>query len=334
MKNILLPLIFLLVVSCNIDNRGPLRPAPTGAPGDLLLVMNDNLWDSYSGDTIRSILAGPVDALPQVEPRFDVIRIDHSGFGKNFKQHRNIIVVKVGADQPKPKILVQKGLWARTQLLITLLAPNEESLIKLLNDDRDKLISLLVNEELKRLMDSYYTIQDKEIVDKLKKEQNIKLNVPKGYEIKADEKDFIWLSQEYRDIVQGILIYTYPYTDVETFTRDYLVAKRNIFLKKYLPGEIEGSYMTTEPLFPPIFSEFTLGNGNYTAQLQGLWRIQDGLSMGGPFVNITQLDEKRNRIVTVEGFVYAPGNDKRDLLQQVEAIIYTLDFTDNQKEQK
>ena len=56
--------------------------------------------------------------------------------------------------------------------------------------------------------------------------------------------------------------------------------------------------------------------------------------MGGPFVNITQLDEKRNRIVTVEGFVYAPGNDKRDLLQQVEAIIYTLDFTDNQKEQK
>ena len=323
----------ILTVSCKTRNREILKPIPSGAPGDVLLVMNTKLWDSFSGDTIRSILAGPVEVLPQDEPRFDVIRIDYSGFDKNFKQQRNIIIVKVGTDQQKAEILVQKGLWARTQLLVSLLAPDENALITLLNENRDKLISLLVNTELKRLMDAYHASADKQVMDKLKQEQGIILTIPKGYEINTLKKNFVWLSQEYRDIIQGILIYSFPYTDKETFTRNYLVKKRNSFLKKNVPGELEGSYMTTEPLFPPLFREYELSNGRYTAELRGLWRIQDGLAMGGPFVSITQLDQARNRIVTIEGFVFAPGEKKRDLLQQLEAIIFTLDFTDNQNKQ-
>lgn len=329
MRIFVLSLLVFLLASCKSDNRQVLKPMPSGAPGDILLVMNNKLWDSFSGDTIRSILAGPLDALPQPEPRFDVIRIQHSAFDKNFKQQRNIVVVKVGPDQQKTGIFVQRGLWARTQVLISLTAPDENALIQLLNENRDKLISLLENTELKRLMDAYHSSSDKTITDKLREEQNIMLTVPKGYEINVWEKDFVWLLQEYRDVIQGILIYTYPYTDEKTFTRDYLVDKRNFFLKKFVPGEIEGSYMTTEPLFPPLFSEYKLNNKKYTAELRGLWRIQDGISMGGPFVGIVQLDQERNRIVTVEGFVYAPGHEKRDLLQQVEAIIFTLGFTGN-----
>jgi len=329
-KGISILLALALLCSCNLSRRKPLKPTPSGAPGDVLLVMNDKLWQSFSGDSIRSILASPVDALPQDEPRFNVIRINHSVFGKTFMQQRNIIIVKVGSDQPEAKLLVQNDLWARTQLLITILAPDEDALVALLNENRDKLITLMVNTELRRLMNAFHSITDKAITDRLKNEKNIVLTIPKGYDINTFDKDFIWISLEYRDIVQGILIYTYPYTDEKTFTRDYLVTKRNDFLKRYVPGEIDGSYMTTEPLFPPLFREFNLNNDIYTAELRGLWRIQDGLSMGGPFVSITQLDEQRNRIVTVEGFVYAPGHEKRDLLQQLEAIIFTLDFTDNQ----
>jgi len=36
-------------------------------------------------------------------------------------------------------------------------------------------------------------------------------------------------------------------------------------------------------------------------------------------------------VITVEGYVYAPGKDKRNLLRQVEAIVYSVSFT-NQKE--
>jgi hypothetical protein len=153
----------------------------------------------------------------------------------------------------------------------------------------------------------------------------MKLYVPKGYKTDVDTKDFMWLAHEYRDIIQGVLIYTYDYTDENTFTRDYLVEKRNAVLKRNVPGEIEGSYMTTELLFPPIMNEFNL-NEKYTIEIQGLWKMQDGYAMGGPFISLIQLDEKRNKIITVEGFVFAPAHKKRELIRQVEAILYSMEI--------
>jgi hypothetical protein len=48
--------------------------------------------------------------------------------------------------------------------------------------------------------------------------------------------------------------------------------------------------------------------------------------MGGPFLNYAILDEENNRIISLDGYVYYPNNDKRDLLLQLEAMFYTLEF--------
>ena len=326
----------LLLFACK-GGREPLKPSPSGAPGDLLLVVNEKYWEGFSGDTLRSILAAPVNALPQNEPLFDVIQIGHGAFDKNFKSQRNIIVVKVGADQEESKIVVQRGLWARTQLLIGIQAPDEEELINLLNTNRDDIVSLILNTERKRLMHAYRANLDPTISKKLREQYNIEMTVPVGFKMDVEEENFIWLSQEYRDIVQGIFIYTYPYTEENTFTAEYLTKQRDRFTRQYVPGEVEGSYMTTETLFPPVFREYKLRNERYTAELRGLWRMEGGIAMGGPYISITQLDEERNLIVTADAFVFAPAHNKRDLLRQLEAIILTMDIvgesenTDNEE---
>jgi hypothetical protein len=172
-------------------------------------------------------------------------------------------------------------------------------------------------------MDVNKKTRDEKIADLLHKKYHINLYVPKGYNIDVNNKNFIWLSHEYRDIIQGVFIYSYDYESENTFTRDYLVEKRNSALKRNVPGEIEGSYMTTELLFPPIMTELSL-NEKYTVEMQGLWKMQDGYAMGGPFLSLVQLDEKRNKIITVEGFVFAPAHKKRELVRQMEAILYSL----------
>lgn len=50
--------------------------------------------------------------------------------------------------------------------------------------------------------------------------------------------------------------------------------------------------------------------------------------MGGPFVQLSTVDTRRNRIVTVEGFVFAPSEEKRNYVRQLEAILYSLSFPD------
>jgi hypothetical protein len=50
--------------------------------------------------------------------------------------------------------------------------------------------------------------------------------------------------------------------------------------------------------------------------------------MGGPFINFTFLDEKRNRLISMDGYVYNPNEFKRNFLRQMESIFYTLRITE------
>lgn len=320
-----LALTLSIAYSCINTDSESLKPMPSGAPGDVVIVMNESLWNSTPGDTLLKVLTTPYEALPKPEPMFNIIHIPHKGFGKLMKPQRNIIVTKVGKDQPEAKILVKRDLWAKTQLLISILAPTSEEFVALVDANRNKIITLLNETERKRLMDINKKSRDPKIADVLNKKFHIKLNVPKGYKIDVNTGDFVWLSQEYRDIIQGVFIYAYDYTDKNTFTREYLIKKRNAFLRKNVPGEIEGSYMITESLFPPIITEFNM-NETYTIEIQGLWRMQDGYAMGGPFISLVQFDKERNKIISVEGFVFAPAHKKRELVRQMEAILYSVEI--------
>jgi hypothetical protein len=287
--------------------------------------MTKAFWESPAGDTLKSILTSSVEALPSEEPMFNVIHVTHAAFGPTFKSQRNIIVTKIGSDQPDAKILVQREPFTKTQVVLTILAPTPSDFVNLIDTSRNKIVSLINEVERNRIADTYKKRTDQKVNELLANDFHISLAIPDAYKIDVRQPGFVWLSQEYRDIIQGVLIYSYEYTDENTFTPGYLVRRRNEILKKYVPGEIEGSYMITEPLYPPLFYEYQL-NEKYTAELRGLWRMEGGLAMGGPFVSITQLDAERNRIITVDGFVFAPAYEKREYLRQLEAIVLSLEI--------
>ena len=48
--------------------------------------------------------------------------------------------------------------------------------------------------------------------------------------------------------------------------------------------------------------------------------------MGAPFIGLSAVDKKRNKVITVEGYVYAPKFDKLNYIRQMEAILYTFEI--------
>jgi hypothetical protein len=320
--------IALIGFSCTSGDKQPLLPTVSGRPGDLAIVINKAEWDTKIGDEFRRIFEEPYQVLPQYEPIFDMIQVPYDAFSNVMKAQRNIIMVDLSPEYDESKIIVQKDIWAKPQIILDMRAKNDDSFVKLLNDNELKIVNLLEDMERKRLMDTYKKNLDGKILETLKREHHISLLVPKGYHIKIDAGDFVWIRQDVSTAILSVLIYQYNYTDTNTFTIEYLIRKRNEFAKKYVPGEIEGSYMTTEREFGPFFSEYKLRGKQYIAELRGLWKLEKGISMGGPFVSITTLDEKRNKIITVEGFVFAAGQEKRNYLRQVEAIALSLEITE------
>jgi len=120
------------------------------------------------------------------------------------------------------------------------------------------------------------------------------------------------------------MIYTYPYVSDSTFDVEKLVEKRNYYTQKYIEGTNEGSYMLSYKEYVPIQKEVSL-NGVYLNELRGLWYMHRDF-MGGPFINYSLVDEKNNRIICIDGYVYSPKFDKREFLREQEALIKSITF--------
>ncbi len=328
---VLVSLSALFAGGCNSNNT-PTLPTVSGKAGEVIVVMDKSRWEGEIGDLLRDDLAREMIALPQPEPMFDLINITPAAFGKIFKSHRNIIIAKIGSQYKESKILVQKNVYAQPQFIFNLIAPNDQAFKELIKSQGDKLLDELKTSERQRLMDLYRRIRDNSIYSKLEKNHHLTLSVPRGYSLDVDSNNFVWISNETPLTSQGILIYYYPYKDTSDFNVKNLISERNKILKKYVPGPTAGSYMTTETQFHTVSKAF-MYHGRYFKELRGLWRTEKAF-MGGPFISLSTVDQKRNRIVTVEGFVYAPRNEKRPLLRQVEAIIYSIQFPDEEKKEK
>jgi hypothetical protein len=48
--------------------------------------------------------------------------------------------------------------------------------------------------------------------------------------------------------------------------------------------------------------------------------------MGGPFMSHSMYDARRNRIITVDGYLYYPNQKKRVKMKQLEAIVYSMEI--------
>lgn len=322
-------LLALTIASCSDGKvKKSLLPGVSGSAGEVLIVMDKGHWNNNTGKQLKALLSEDMLGLPQSEPLFNVINIPRKAFSELFRIHRNIILTKIDKTIDKPGIKVEYDRWATPQIVVTIQASNAESFNKLFDDNADKILSLIFKKENKRLSDNYIKYSELRLIDKLEKRTGVHLTIPKGYTYDLDTNNFIWISHETPEISQGIFIYYYDYNDSLAFTANSLIDRRNEILQRYVAGIGKGSYMTTELQVFPTFKSFNL-KSKYTAELRGLWKVE-GDFMGGPFVSVSQLDEKTNRIYTIDGYVYAPRYNKRKYIRQLEAILYSLKFVDNE----
>ncbi|MFH1319914.1 MAG: DUF4837 family protein [Bacteroidota bacterium] len=318
----LLGLIFFafFFTSCSTNNN-PVLPAITGKAGEIIVVIEKKNWDSNVGKQIKACLAQQHIALPQPEPVFTLVNIPNKSFTGLLKSHRNILIINISRNE-KPSVIVKKDVWSTPQLVVKITASNKDELVDLINKNKGSLVNYYINIEKKRLMSKYAKIEEKSITKKLIKDHQLSLTVPKTYEIAKEHEKFIWIRRETNETSHGILIYYYDYVDSNTFTRAYILSARDSITKRYIPGPTTGSYMSTMRDYPAAIKKMDF-KGMYAIETRGLWNVH-GDFMGGPFLNYTILDEQRNRVVTVEGYVYAPKFDKRNYLRQVEAILCSL----------
>jgi len=317
---VLCVIVVVSISSCKKTTKG-LRPSVTGKSGEVVVIINDALYEGSIGDTLKSVLNATQIGLPQDEPLFDILQITHNEFSSMFKTHRSILDIRVSSKVKENKISVKDEVYAKTQSFMKIEAKSNKEMIKLLSENKNKIIAYFHIGERERKIKVFKKNVVQEIFEKLKKKNNFTLSFPSGYTINKEEDNFLWVSKETPKTSQGMFIYSYDYLSEDSFTKDKVVGKRNLLLRKFVPGPKEGSYMTTEMNFPISNRQFEFQN-NYASETRGLWKVE-GDFMGGPFLNITFLDQKNNKVICMDSYVYNPNQDKRELLRELEAVMYS-----------
>ncbi|MDD3741586.1 MAG: DUF4837 family protein [Bacteroidales bacterium] len=319
-------LISALILFAGCNNSGYKNtPIAHGNPGDIVVVMNNDSWNSEPGDTLRAVFHDYCYGVPMEEHWFDLHQIPKDKFIDQNRFHRNIIFQEINPEIKEAKLTVFRDRYAQKQVFVNVVAPNQAEFVKIISKNRNNLIKLFLDADRDRWVEQLEKHSNKTVSKKLADKYSITIQIPANYYLDEFRDDFAWISHETRNYNMNIIIYSWTLSDTSSLDRDYLIAMRNIILKENIPGERPGSFMSTETKYDYPYYELIDHKNQPTGILRGLWKVK-GDFMGGPFVSYTKIDKPRNRMITVEGFVYHPNEEVRDKIRLLEGVLFTCDL--------
>lgn len=305
-------------------------PTSAGAPFEILVVADSDDFANGAYDSLYAVLTDDLPGVAQSEPMFKVHKVAEAAFSKTLRLCRNIIEIDINKSMYSTcKLKVNKNTYASPQVLMRIQAPDAHSFKEYVTDNRDLITGYFVTSEMNHQVELLRNDHNKHVDELVKNMFGSEIWVPTELTRIKTGRQFLWAANErFKDNVEldvNFVIYSYPYRDVRTFTDEYFVRKRDSVMKANIPGPREGTYMKTTTPFV-LFENTELHKG-YAQVVRGLWDIE-GYDMGGPFVSVARVDEKNQRVVVVEGFVYYPNHPKRDYIRRLEAALYTLRLPD------
>lgn len=321
MKKLFLAFILAFIfISCDNKPSQRIISESSGNINQLTIVIENSLWEGSVGDTIRSILAAPVDGLPQEEPLFSLSQIPPSVFNGFATKSRSILKIEEGETEVK----FLRNVMAKPQRLILVTGNNKQDLISQLKENAEKMITSFKIQELKekqrRIKLSLYDSKA------IKEDLGISINFPSVYRVAKEEKDFFWIRKDITTGTTNLLIYELPLDTVKQ--NDSLISQivsiRDSIGKAHIPGPTEGSFMITEKAYTPFLFQTEI-EGRKTYETKGTWEVENAF-MAGPFINYMIEDTPNNRYLVLEGFAFAPSVGKREYMFELEAIIKSIKF--------
>jgi hypothetical protein len=292
----------------------------TGKAGEMILAIDTAYWTPAARTKILDIMQQPQPAINQIEPMFDVIECSNKDFAASFMRHRNILQFDYNPNYSNNSYELKKDPYTSPQIHVVLRGNNQDSCMALFLAHQDEIIKAMYDNDIARLQNAHRKLNEPNLEKKIQDKFGISMTVPSGYTVGREEEDFLWLLFRTPKNDRFVMIYKSPAYELTT---ENIVYERNRITKAYIQGAVQGAYpIVAEMEGYPLSRECKLHYHN-GVELRGLWAsVRD--KMGGPFYSYTMLSPDKSSCITIDGFVYAPQEKKRDYLREVESIVKSV----------
>lgn len=333
-------LILFTIVSCD----GDYRPMSIGAVDEVIVVMDSTLQNSQTALAIEDTFGKYIETIPGAEPTYRLIYRDISSNAEleEIQKHKNIIIVSPIDDDNNVGALIRAILsddvenrvrdsesfafplrdrWVRDQWTLLLTSTSDEDLAEKILNSEKSLVGNLMNLEFERQTDDIYRRGEQiAISDSLWENHGWSIRMQHDYTQSIDIANVAvfrrylpennrWIMAWWKDGVEDPNFLDYEWINT---TRDSL-------LEKYMRGERDGSYLTTEYGRAVVTEQFDRNDDIVAYETLGTWRMTNDF-MGGPFVNFTYYDPNTSRLFIIEYGQFAPSVNKRRFVRQFRAM--------------
>lgn len=313
-------LSLMVLVSCTRSDRPGLPPS-TGGLSEVLVITPNQVWETSAGFSLKSLLSDDVEGLNQSESMYDILQIEPADFSGLFEKNRKIIRLIISDTVDAEQVVARNNVYSEPQVIIDVCAKSDTAAIRLMKQKYPSMVEMMKSVERERLIKAFKSTQNNQLKTNMKQQFGFSIVMPESFYQAKTNDGFAWYRLEAAKYSQAIMVYTRNFVDSTQLEPMSVIQYRNYITKQNIPGELPGSYMSTDTL-SGIYSRNVDFAGSKATECRGLWKTE-GDFMGGPFVSYTFHDKASAKVITLEGYVYYPNNDKRDLLMQLEAMLYS-----------
>ena len=344
---------FYLLTSCSEESMNRLQQKPTafGKANQVVVIADEDVWEGEVGDTFRYYFASAFLILPNPESVFDLKHFTPEEIKSDLIRQELRTYILLGditdSNSPTAKIMkenigperirtVQEGKgygnlqkkdkWAKGQLVLFMFGTNQEGVLDNIRTSYPSITKKIQDWDKKIIEAAVYgSGENRTLSGQVEEKIGLRLRIPNEYFIALDNPNLLWLRRETREMSSNLLLHKLPYEDPSQLSYEGFKSLRDSIGKNYISSTVEGSYMQINDKALPMFVTPTEMNELYTLEARGIWELTKDY-MGGPFISYLVHNPNTNELYLLDGFVFAPGKDKRELIQYLEYIIGTTTF--------
>ena len=350
-----IPAVFLLlclVSGCSDEIQSSLKPVPHafGELNQIIVVADEEIWEGPIGDTIRFYYSAAYPVLPQPEPIFDLSHFTpmELELEPSRKELRTYLIVGnlSDAESPTAQLIandigrekvrraqedaafnstVGRDKWAKSQLVIYQFGFSTEDIS---NNAKKNFAAIAqrINKHDKIKLEAtiYQSGESINLKEELKETLGVDMRIPGDYFKATKQDDFFWVRKETDNLSSHIMLKKLHYTDKSQLTKEGIKSVRDT-LGRLVSTELANTYMKINDIDLPLLTTIKTINSYYALEARGYWEIVNDY-MGGAFVSYMLHNPKTNELLFLDGFIHAPGKEKRDFLQHVEYIMNSVQF--------
>ena len=316
----------LLVVGCRVESSPETR-STAGKDYQVVVLCDNDIWEGDVADAVCELLEEDIPGLVRPQGYFDIVKQVPSNEATEFdKKYGIVLSVKISPSNEAPSYKVATNTYAQPQIIITIEAPTPAQAVEFIKANTEELREVMIASEREEYLKGAKRKPAKQLMEDFTQATGYTMLIPANFS-KANPADetLTWYIRDYKNKAQYIFAFNTEYNaeaGVQSVSAD-IVNAINTKFNTIASKDVNGSRMQINT-YRDIVADIVEVNNCKLLELRGCWEVSTDY-MGGSFTAYTIFDPATSTATVIVFALYAPEDSQRNLMHQLEDLIYTLE---------